>query len=203
MAPSFFSALTSAKQRAKAEDDSKRLLFLQGVDDWLKNASFSRYKKAPIILNNYEASVAELAGLLGIRERSAKEARLDLSKELYSLLGRDFFDLVSSGSPLDFTEAEKRMSLVGVGVKAESLVRMDALRRIQEEVPDIQYDDSLVNLEDCQEEIKFLLENSTSALERRLGSLSPTKLGFLLSLLDGKVGSYQDRIAFVSRLRGH
>lgn len=197
MARSFFRSLVVARQEAEQVQNSEVLSVIDWVEKWMKTTPFSTYKKKNIITDNYELSNRELSFQLGITEKSAKEVRLALSRELFQIFGSDFFQVLTSGTEEGRKETQRRINFAVSSFGVES-IRKDVIIALKKsnvaEFP--------ANIESCESEVDFLKRNTVSSLESELSELNIGKLKYLVSLLEGNSRNYKDKVELTQTLGG-
>lgn len=200
MARSFFTSLRVEREYAEKTNNKETLLILDWIEDWMISTPFSSYKKVKTVLKNYGASNRDLALLLGVAEKTAKDARLSVSKELFGLFGSDFFHVLRDNSEQAKKDIKNRINFVRSQFGLDNL-RPDLLVQIRSVPANPVVLDS-IKVSDCADELRFLKVNTTSSLSEGLSKLDMQKLHFLLELIEGNRGTQSDRVRIAKFLEG-
>lgn len=145
----------------------------------------------------FDLKVDELCAKYDIKRAGIVSMKRRHSNRLFELFGRDFFDLFESHDNIPeidkriedaYTETDPKLSISSSDfvpsdvVKSVSAVSHSQLKGIK--------------MQDCGNEAQFLITHSKATLSNELESLDLARVKFLLGVLDGNIGTPQERRAF-------
>lgn len=136
----------------------------------------SRYEQQ--VLSNINTNSAELCVSLNLSHSRVRQIKSNISKRLYEMFGKDFFDIVD-----DPQEVRRRLSYARKGY-----LRTSELHFITKMFAHEDRADPSTDLLDMVNEVVFLRFYSTSTLSERLKSVDKSKVALLLDILHGKEG---------------
>lgn len=197
MARSFFTWMTLTKNQ---NSDQYTREVVEWLENWMRTNTFSRYRKSKTVVENYTLGVKDLSTLLRVSEKTAKEARLLVSKELFQIFGEDFFTVLSEKSENSRKEIQNRLNFVESSYGIEN-IRTDVVLKVKTQGKE-KGTKERIRVEDCAREILFLKRNTVHSLHDELNDLDLVKLNYLLEMLEGTAGEHKDKLALVNFLRG-
>lgn len=145
----------------------------------------------------FDLKVDELCEKYNIKRAGIISMKRRHSNRLFELFGRDFFDLFESHENIPeidkriedaYTETDPQFSISATDfvpadvVKSVSIIQQTQLKGIK--------------MQDCAQEAQFLITHSKATLANELESLDLARVKFLLGVLDGNIGTPQERRAF-------
>ena len=199
---SFFRELADLRQYVIDVHDKSLAMVYKSVLSFVLDCNYSSVRSAPIVVSMITggASTKDIALRLGITESTVRDKVGSVSRELYELFGKDFFEKFKSGNADEVTICENRLYTAVNSCRSSSYYVLDELKLHTNYAPKQSYEGILY--EDCKSEIAFLLKYNKPSLVDDLNKLSKQKLNYLISLLDGK-GEEEDRYAlFLALNRG-
>lgn len=196
----FFRTLDKAIESCSSSGDVASLVILERLRSYTSTGSFSSYKRAKelIALNGLTWKDASL--VLGIQPDSVKRARYMVSKEIWDIVGEDFFNRLDEGD-LDYCESvvealyDKNVTspiVSGVSLLLRSLVRDDDLDSVC----------SYTELSEYASELEFLAGLSEPVIRAKASNLDMGRLVVLLDILEGNLGNAAVRVALNDYILG-
>lgn len=185
---SFFGGLE--KSKVIVESDIYRFKLWKDVYTYAYSGVYCTAKHTDTTLIHLGTKSSDAAESCGISSGTVRYNRKSLSDALYERFGYDFFEILTQGDKVALTSLATLVDMQVNSVTARSVVPDSVLQSIDL----LDSVESIVGLTvgDCVEEVLFLKEFSSSALEGRLSKLNKTKLNYLVSLLNQEGGSPKD-----------
>lgn len=194
----FFNEIDFAIKTQLDLGNAETASFLSEVKQWGLAGSYSKYYKAKPFLELIGIPDSETAQLLGMKESTVRVTRRNLSKEIMELLGDDFFTKISQNGVKGLEDARSRFSFAQRPKTTAELLPANVARAIEVHVEDEESKEFTLN--DCRDEVVFVVNASIPVQVAKVGNLDPEKIKFLCALLDGKIGLVQDRINLVGAI---
>lgn len=185
----FFKTLSSELDRASLDGDVLSLAILSKLNVYISSGNFSKYKRTKDFLFVKDLTYIEAAKVLNLKETTVRAKRQDLSDEVYTLVGRDFFTRLKDGdfdycesvvNSLELEDVIRNVIPKGVSDIIRGLVDLDRVIPSQN-----------IALTDFEDELRFLVSVSEPMLKAKISNLDIEKLNILLGVLEGDVGSKQ------------
>ena len=187
---SFFRRMKACRTAVQKDNDPEGSRLFQQ----LKKAILEKYSKFNAQLLVIDLTSEEAAKRLNSTAARVRSNRKYLSDQLYQKLGIDFFDKFTAK---DYQDIKNRLqSFQG---KWEETLPLELISYIDE------LDDEYTGkyeLEDCQREIKFLLDHSIPQMHDEAMMLDGAKLKYLFAVLRDEVGDARQKGALVDKLNG-
>lgn len=183
---SFFREMADLKLYAYETRNKSVARLYKELHTFVLDGDYSSVKSAPKLVKLIDMGASEQvkASALAITGDTVRNKTRTISMELFELFGRDFFEKARSG---DISQEEECKHILFAAVRScrsssdyvLDEVKMQTNYSPRDNMPEFP-------LDDCKEELSFLLDYSRPALSIRLSSLDKGKLNYLMSLLDGK-----------------
>ncbi len=174
--------LNYALEGTTEQDDrlkiKKQLKLLNMVSDYVESCEWlvkadSKERMQYIIASNYDYKVVRAN--LELSEKELKNFMHYATKRLKTKIGSNTVDLIMTGK-LNMAMVQFK-SLTGT-LSIDKLVRKDAL----DELPPLKF--KPVSLTECEDEIRFLFDNSAEVLKKRVAGLDKDKMAFIRYILE-------------------
>ena len=180
---SFFYNLDKVLLDSQTNHNRRLTDFCHEVKGYVLEGSFSNYKKVKTILGYWGQPDYYVSDRTGIKEGTVRQARRNLSNELYELFGYDFFEVISIGDDKALREGEYRLYLAKMGYDSNNFLYRDLVSSIR--MKGRVLDD--IDVSTCKAEIQFLVRHAKQSVEREMESLNNDKLLYLIRMLDNEV----------------
>lgn len=193
----FLSKLLKLKSKIAREKDREAAKEYMRIEKFVSNCSYSRYRKAKDLVSYTlrGKSSSQCAVYLQTTDSTVREHLRELSNELFLIFGEDIFDLFDDFS-LNAKEIRKRIYISDHFSNTSSdYLFNDILMLFPKSEKKVKY-----SVYDCQEELKFLTKHSKSIVQQELSNLNPSKLEFLLGVLDKRYGTVDEQFNFIKLL---
>lgn len=192
--PSFFEDLKYyIKERPLLTDRQREVV--DTLVDQVRSGGFTDYPRAsehvPLIQDGLNDK--QVAELWGMAPNTIRQHRQKMSRDLFRVYGKDFFDLLEENNAKSYKIINMRLQYGGSKTSLDVLdpFIVSAIRSAgRSKGYDITDSFDVRNL---VSEINFLHSISKVSLETRIDSLDTNGLNHLLDLLDGKTGTVTDR----------
>lgn len=182
---SFFYSLDRIMETSKDEGNTEVYKICEELKEFIKSATFTRIKDSRLILGYWGEPDSYVEDVTGKSANSIRQLRLRLSKQLYELLGYDFFGLLEEGSQKSLRECIFRMRLASKDLEAKRYLYRELIDTVK---ANSEVDDE-IDITTCKNEIQFLVKHSRSALASEMSTLDMNKLNYLIRMLDNETGS--------------
>lgn len=189
--------LDSLRRSLEEYDDPDKRALLSDVVNYVLDGGFSKYSRAKELISTQSVATGAdgrtakvCAELMGISENNFIKKRTQISNELYSLFGDDFFVRLSY-SPLQRSLGALVHNTI-TGVEVFDYVNRDVVARVHWKSLEEHTDKDVYDVRDCRNELEFLKTYSLPKMWSEFKELDAGKLNYLLSLLEGK-GPVRDR----------
>lgn len=189
--------LDSLRRSLEEYDDPDKRALLSEVVDYVLDGGFSKYSRAGELISTQSIATGAdgrtakvCSELMGISENNFIKKRTQISNELYSLFGDDFFVRLSY-DPLQ-RSLETLVHNTITGVEVFDYVNRDVVARVHWKSLEEHTDKDVYDVRDCRNELEFLKTYSLPKMWGEFRELDAGKLNYLLSLLEGK-GPVRDR----------
>lgn len=186
---SFFYNLDKVSSDAYNNHNKELYSLSCDVRQYILEGSFTRYKKANLLLGYWGETDSYTANMIGMKEGTVRVTRRNLSNELYELLGYDFFSIIGVGDKKAITEGRNRLGLVLMGTSADSFLYREFINSMNTSSEHSE----IVDIKSCAMEIQFLEKHSKTTIEKELSMLDKNKLAFLIRVLNNESGSALNR----------
>lgn len=193
---SFFVEYDMAEKAMRERKDLKRLKLLSEVKAFAKSCTYTRRKHATDVIYYWTKESKDVAVLTGLKDGDIRGIKTQVSKQLFEIFGRDFFDKICNGSDEDFMDCHFKFKSVTNTKDAYYFFPREYIDIIREDDVSIKEFD----VKDCAEEYKFLKSFCMQNFRGKIRTLDKDKLCFLLNILEGKAGSPRDRYGMSKRL---
>lgn len=207
MAKDFFKNLEFEKKRKTGFEGwsvaslRKRESILDSLDSIVYGGGLSTMKSSKRFLTLSRAgySKQEIAEELGVSYSRVRGISAELDRFFGGLVGENFFELLRTEEGLEECEATVMM----IGMSFEEFILEVLLREcadFMKSVPD--GGRSGIRIEDCKEEMKFLMDYSRLGMEKRLGNLDAEKIAYLKTIMESsKEDSATERLRMYNILK--
>lgn len=182
---SFFYNLDKTILDSQINHNTKLRDFCYEVRDFVLEGKFSNYKNLKVILDYWGHPDNYVSKMTGMKEGTVRQARRNISNDLYELFGYDFFEVIGIGDSRALKEGNYRLYLARMGYDSSNFLYREMIADIRtkgEVVDDI-------DISTCTSEIRFLVNHSKQTISRELDNLDKTKLIYLIRMLDNETGS--------------
>lgn len=174
------------------------------VKDFVESGKYSRCRRASELvtmqLRGYNDK--NIAERYNISTETVRVERRQISNELWSIFGLDFFDRL-----LNYRENKEYINKCLMGIKSFDIRLAGTVLGEVIKESKFAYNDfengfersevSAYNSEDMQDEVDFLRRYSYAFLEEDLKRVDLGKLHYLLEVLDGNKGTFIDRAELI------
>ena len=168
----------------ESQDDNKMLYdFCVEVKNFIMKGTFTGYKKVDTVLAYWGHQDSFVSEMTGMKEGTVRQARRNMSNELYELFGYDFFEVVSAGDSKAIKEGSYRLYLAEKGYKSDNFLYRELITQIKAG----EESDEAIDVSTCASEIQFLVRHSKQSIEREMSMLDINKLSYLVKMLDNEV----------------
>lgn len=196
----FFRTLDTSIKECSSSGDVASLAILERLKMYVSTGEFSSYKRAKELISVNGLSWKDASLVLGIKPDTVKRARYTLSEEVWSIVGKDFFqrlkdgDLAYCDSIVESLHVEEISSPIPLEVSKliRSLASEDDLNSLGE----------FSDMSEYVEELDFLVGISEPMVRAKVSNLSIGKLLVLLGILDGTLGNAPIRVALNDHILG-
>lgn len=182
---SFFYMLDKTIEQSQINHNKKLEDFCYDVRDYINKGTFTKYKKVKTILGYWGQPDYYVAEKTGMKDGAVRQARRNLSNELYELFGYDFFNIIIIGDDEALKEGGYRLYLAKMGYSSGNFLYREMISDIRNRGS---IDDD-IDISSCALEIQFLVRHSKQSIEEELSMLDKEKLIYLIRMLDNEVGS--------------
>lgn len=182
---SFFYSLDKTMSDARISKNENLYKLCYDVKNYVMTGTFTRYKKAKILLSYWGETDSFTSTMTGMKESTIRVTRRNLSNELYELFGYDYFNVISTGADSAIAEGRYRFNLVIKDISADSFLYRELINSI---VAEAEYNDD-IDITSCALEIDFLIRHSKNRVEKELAMLNKDKLAYLIRMLNNESGS--------------
>lgn len=190
---SFFQTLEHYKDLAIQSNNVESILILTDLESLVNSGSFSSYSKASEFMALRNLPAKRVAEIVGIKPESVKAKRSELSKQAWTVFGYDFFTSLASGK---YSECRAVISFVKESQDSKNLIpiSLQDLIRASCTKADLAKLVESHNVQTFVKELEFLSLLSEPYLRARITNLEPWRLLYLVEVLNGKTGSFKDRV---------
>lgn len=197
----FFREILFQERKAIAEQDNEVLSALAAIKGFVRSGRgvWTTYRRLDEFVAVCFKPVPLISKSMGLTETSTRDLISQLSNNLYSVLGRDFFDLLKAR---DFSEVYNRMDVL-MFEDSLDVVLTDLWRESAKRISGKESRLGLVHYDpdDMNKEIKLIVDFSRFALRERMEGVSQARVAYLLGVLDGTYGSPAERTDLINRIR--
>ena len=197
----FIKLLKKCKEEIYERKDKEAARVFLKVKEYVLDGKYSTLRVAPKLVSLMMDGLSDdcISSAFSVSESRVRVMKKQVSDELYRVFGTDFFDLlVDYGSASSKEEVDKRLCIANhVNDNICDYVPDFVISSIDACSKRVIRD---ISLEDCEDEICFLLKHSKKALSNEIQELEDTKLCFLLGVLNGNIADRgQERIELIQR----
>ena len=196
----FFRTLDTSIKECSSSGDVASLAILERLKMYVSTGEFSSYKRAKELISVNGLSWKDASLVLGIKPDTVKRARYTLSEEVWSIVGKDFFQRLKDGN-LEYCNSIVE-SLHVEEISSPIPLEVSKLIRSLASEEDL---NSLGEFSDMSEyvgELDFLVGISEPMVRAKVSNLSIGKLLVLLGILDGTLGNAHIRVALNDHILG-
>lgn len=197
----FIKLLKKCKEEIYARKDKDAARVFLKLQEYVLEGKYSTLRVAPKLVSLMLDGLSDncISSAFSVSESRVRVMKKQVSDELYRIFGTDFFDLLEDyGSPSSKKEVDKRLCIADhvndtICDYVPEFVVSSVCTCSKKDVQGI-------SLEDCEDEIRFLLKHSKRAISNEIQSLEDKKLCFLLGVLNGNIADRgQERIELIQR----
>lgn len=197
----FFREWLYQERQAKKDLNLQTLQVLEEIKDFIRSGRgvWTSYRRYDEFVNVCFESTDTISKVMGLTESSTRDLVSEESNKLYTVLGRDVYQLLESG------EFETIRQIISNQIYEDSLdlVVSDLWTAVRKQ---IEGDEAELGLtfyqpEAMQNEIDLLTSFSKINLREKMERVSVVNLAFLMGVLDSKYGTPQERAELVQRIR--
>lgn len=198
---SFFRSMNLLKKQIVSERNKEEGDIWLEVKDLMVSGSYSTYKQCKefvtMVMSGYNDSY--IARNFNIEEPTVRIHKRKISNELYSLFGKDFFDLFDNFSANKETIKARLINAKSCNITSNDLVP-DIITALVATSINAEEPLSSIDLGFCHKEISFLVRHSLKKIREEFKDLDVLKLEYLLRVLNRQTGSAKDRQEIITLL---
>ena len=185
----FFRTLDTSIKECSSSGDVASLAILERLKMYVSTGEFSSYKRAKELISVNGLSWKDASLVLGIKPDTVKRARYTLSEEVWSIVGKDFFQRLKDGN-LEYCNSIVESLHVE---EISSPIPLEVSKLIR----------SLASEEDLNSLGEFSDMSEYDPMVRaKVAHLSIGTLVVLLGTLDGTLGNAHIRVALNDHILG-
>lgn len=196
----FFRTLDTSIKDCSSSGDVASLAILERLRMYVSTGNFSSYSRAKELISVNGLPWKEASRVLGLKPDSVKRARYVISKEIWSIIGTDFFERLNNGD-LDYCDSIVESLHVDV---VDSPIPLDISKLIRSlaSEEDLNALGDFTELSEYSEELEFLVGISEPVVRAKVSNLDIGRLLVLLGILDGSLGNVPIRVAINEYILG-
>lgn len=199
MMKSIFSQLNTAKLRIKNGgglfgNASKRLELLEQIEDLIRDGKFGCPKNLKKFADNMYMHDDDIASLLGISQSGVRQFKRRLSNSVIKELGENVVEDILYGEKDVLRMVERKLIVASADISSRDIV----CNTIIDSVKDGNSKNLSYNLEDCSAELRYISKFSNRAMKSALYDLDISKVSYIISILDGDVGTLEDKVRVIN-----
>lgn len=203
----FYEKMKLLKEQIISVRDREQAEIWSEIEQILIEGNYKSYRKSrnfvELCMEGY--SDFTIASKLNISEVTVRIHKHDLSNELYSIFGDDFFILFEdyAKNKLNIKKrvliASQRLS-DGRDFLVKSLpIELIGLIKTKISTADTAND---FKLSDCRKEVNFLERHCSEAIRKELADLDANKLAYVMNIIESEEGFTDDKYKVYAKLKG-
>lgn len=174
-------------ENCTASDLRKELYTL--VRSFLLQGGYTQYKNREVILKRVFLPAADIAEQTGLSAQGITMAKMRMSRDALCVTGEDVFGVLEYGDESKVKTSLRDFAVISKGWSARDLIPFELIKTVKETA-----DNSKVfEISDCKREMALLHWLSLLKYEAFLDGADRDKVGYLLRVLNGEIGSANER----------
>ena len=198
---SFYRAMLDAREVIYEKRDRPAADAYTEVEHFLKEGSYSSYKKACQLSTLKLMGYGEdfIATQLGVSASTVRTHVSNVSNELYKFFGTNFFDMLSNYAENRTAVDAVLLRIRHAGDMAVSYILSDVIKLVKSYPVE---SSERFELKCCQQELDLLRRFSAAFLQEAVSRVDMRKLAYLVGILDWRCGTSADWVEVISIIKG-
>ena len=194
----FFNVVDRIERDSLNTGNRQQYSVVRELKSYIQRGTFTRYCHAKEILSYWGMSDKQIMELpnSSFRTKSNINAqRTRLSDDLYDLFGEEFLEKLKKGDKASLDECKYVIDLLKINRDITDFIPQEFVDYIflHSETQDFK-------LNECTKEYQFLKRYSVQSFKRELRSLNINKVFYMLRILKGEAGKFEETYKFIASL---
>lgn len=195
----FLSKMIKLKQEIGETKNREAAVEYVRLNKFVLGCTYTKYYKAKNLVQYFLGghTSEQCSVYLGISQSNTRDQLRLISDILFNIFGEDFFELFENFKS-NAKEIRKRLYVSDHSTYTScDYISVDLLNLITSEKPKKV---GKYKIEECRNEFKFIIKHSNPVIRSELKVLDKSKLNFLIGVLDGNMGTIDERFNFIKSL---